>query len=702
MKPGDPVLSEVQMTRAATTLIGSMALFGLIGIIGVWLVAADDLRPGYHIVPVLLLASVAAVAAVGIPHVPGLVTVRRLPAGLALAAAGIAAACWFSGPVFGPFVAMSFLCVGMFASLFLTRATSLAVIGWVGLLYGLVLAFQSGNRGPVTRWVLVMGAVMVSALLVGALADRIHQLVDSERILRLEVEEASARLEEATRHRREFLAGMSHELRTPLNAIIGFADILTEGLFGPLSEAQRTLVQTIRASGGRLLALVGEVLALDAGDAESPPHGVDLPTTERGPLMRADPRAALAYFLLIPVALGTLPSFPHDMHFAAVVAIAVAGVSLDMAVLLNRRIDPATQAAAHNILVTVVAAAEAISGGSMISPFATLAFVWMATAASIRLTPRVAAVQIVIIAVCEAIVVSVQAGNVAPVFRWEITTATACTSAVVMRMVVNRLFDAAELEAASRQAADDTRSALEAANRHKVEFLQNVRHELRWPADEVASAAAALLDGRSDALSPKQAEYARDIAGAGDQLWSLITDILDLATLEAGGMTIDVADVALVDLLHDAVADYERPAAAAGVVLQLDVEPVGARVWADRDKLVRAVAGLVSNAVKFTPSGGRVRVRARIDAHHMTIAVADTGRGIPLEDHSRIFEGFQQGRSAMVAPGVGLGLTLARRFVELQGGEVELQSEPGVGSTFTITLPVFERPTSARQEAPVA
>src|SRR5581483_10884392 len=142
-----------------------------------------------------------------------------------------------------------------------------------------------------------------------------------------------------------------------------------------------------------------------------------------------------------------------------------------------------------------------------------------------------------------------QPGNPAAAWRWGATTGTVVASGIVIRMVVERLFEAADLEATMRWAADETRAALEATNQHKVEFLRNVRQELRWPVDEVTAAARQLLDGSRGLLDPRHAEYAADIAGAGDHLWSLITDILDLATIESGGMTLQVDDVLVADVL---------------------------------------------------------------------------------------------------------------------------------------------------------
>ena len=704
MKRGDPVLSEEQLARAASILIGGLALFGLVGITAVRILTPGDLRPHYRLGFVLLLLGLSVVGVFAISRWPALLNIRFIPAGLALAAAGLAGASWFSGPIFSPYVDMSFLWIGMFAFLLLDRTKAFLVVGLVALMYGAQVTFQPGNFGPLTRWILVVGAVLVSGLVVGALSDHIHHLRASEHTLRLEVEDATRHLEAASRQRREFLAGMSHELRTPLNAIIGFADVLGEELFGSLTDAQESLVDKIQEAGTRLLGLVGEVLSLDERDGSAPvdPPHADRPPPDREPLTSADPRGALAFFVLVPLGLATLPHTPRDFHIAAIATIAGIGVLVDMFILLSRHISPRSRAVAHVTVVTLVVAGVAFRMGGVLSPFATMFFLWTATAASIRLSRVAAVLQLVLASVCEAVIVTFQSGNLAPVFRWEMTTGTVVVSALIIRMVVERLFEAADLEARMLVAADDTKSALEAINLHKVGFLRNVREELRWPVDDVASAASALLDGSHGALDAKQAEYARDIASAGDQLWVLITDILDLATIESGGMTLAVADVAVIDVLHDALSEYVTDAEAAGVRLDLAVEPPDARLWTDRDKLRRAVAGLVSNAVKFTPTGGLVRVHAVTDDRRIVISVADTGRGIPAEDQVRIFEGFQQGVSAMIAPGVGVGLTLARRFVELQGGKVELVSEPGVGSTFTITLPVFDRPTSALQEAPVA
>jgi signal transduction histidine kinase len=530
--------------------------------------------------------------------------------------------------------------------------------------------------------------VVVSAALTGTLAGRIRHLAAEEHRLRREIEHGRERLEAANAQRQAFLAGMSHELRTPLNAIIGFADVLRERLFGPLTGRQEQQLERLGDAGRTMLGLVDEVLALDpsprAGAAGGHPSP---PVLDRAPALRADPRSAAAFFLLVPVALLAMPHHaPAGFHRGQVMGVVAIGAVLDAVVLLAPGVGAVTRQWAHVALTTVVSLAAAGVIGAAMAPFATMPVVFIATAASIRLTTRASAGVLALISGGEGILVLAQHGNAEPGVRWVMVTGTAIISAIVIRWMVNRMFDLAEQEAVMRRAADQARRDLEVATQHKLEFLRNIHAELREPVDVVTEAAATLAGGAAGPLEAKQAEYAADIASAGRHLWSLITDILDLATLELGTMPLAVEAVDVADLLRRAVGPFETEASAAGIQLTVEVRG-GATVRADPDKVRRAVAGLVSNAIKFTPPGGRVAVSTTVDDGLLRIDVSDTGPGIPLEDRERIFDSFQQGAPPDSAPGTGVGLTLAQRFVELQGGRVELRSRPGRGSTFTVVLP---------------
>jgi len=191
-------------------------------------------------------------------------------------------------------------------------------------------------------------------------------------------------------------------------------------------------------------------------------------------------------------------------------------------------------------------------------------------------------------------------------------------------------------------------------------------------------------------INEKQSEYLNDVLGSGRHLLSLINDILDLSKIEAGRMELDLDRFSLVEALQNGVTMVRERAARHDIALSLDVTPDVDLVEADPRKIKQVVFNLLSNAVKFTPDGGRVAVRAERGNGDIVVRVTDTGIGIADEDRERIFEEFQQARrqSERSREGTGLGLALAKRFVELHGGRLMVESEVGKGSTFTFTLPI--------------
>ena len=229
---------------------------------------------------------------------------------------------------------------------------------------------------------------------------------------------------------------------------------------------------------------------------------------------------------------------------------------------------------------------------------------------------------------------------------------------------------------------------LAAASRHKSEFLTNMSHELRTPLNAVIGFSDVLDQGMVGKLNPKQEEFVRDIRASGKHLLDLINDILDLAKVESGRMELMTSTFDLPASLESALALVRERATRHRIELALQVDDVG-EIVADERKVRQVVVNLLSNAVKFTPEGGRVSVAARRGADGIEIAVSDTGVGIAPEDQAKVFEEFQQvgTDSARRQEGTGLGLALARRFVELHGGTLRLESAPGAGSTFSFTLP---------------
>ncbi|HQR10421.1 MAG TPA: GAF domain-containing protein [Casimicrobiaceae bacterium] len=240
-----------------------------------------------------------------------------------------------------------------------------------------------------------------------------------------------------------------------------------------------------------------------------------------------------------------------------------------------------------------------------------------------------------------------------------------------------------------REIQDKSRQ-LEVANKHKSEFLANMSHELRTPLNAIIGFSEVLQEGLFGDVNEKQADYLNDIYTSGKHLLGLINDILDLSKVEAGRMELDLATFDVSSALSNAMTLVRERAQRHNVDLRLAVGPDLGEVTADERKFKQIVVNLLTNAVKFTQDGGSVEVTARRDADAIVTAVRDTGIGIAKEDQEAVFEEFRQvGRNyTNKQEGTGLGLTLTRRFVELHGGRIWVESEPGKGSTFTFTLPV--------------
>jgi signal transduction histidine kinase/putative methionine-R-sulfoxide reductase with GAF domain len=231
---------------------------------------------------------------------------------------------------------------------------------------------------------------------------------------------------------------------------------------------------------------------------------------------------------------------------------------------------------------------------------------------------------------------------------------------------------------------------LEVANKHKSEFLANMSHELRTPLNAIIGFSEALLEKMFGEMNEKQEDYLKDIHSSGGHLLSLINDILDLSKIEAGRMELELSDFSLPAALQNAMTLIRERAQNHGIVVELRVDPQLGEIHADERKLKQIVLNLLSNAVKFTPDGGRVVLDARMNGGSAEVSVNDTGVGIAEKDREAVFEEFRQVGHDYTTKheGTGLGLSLTRRFVELHGGTISLQSEPGKGSTFTFTLPL--------------
>ncbi|HEX5831869.1 MAG TPA: ATP-binding protein, partial [Gemmatimonadaceae bacterium] len=260
------------------------------------------------------------------------------------------------------------------------------------------------------------------------------------------------------------------------------------------------------------------------------------------------------------------------------------------------------------------------------------------------------------------------------------------------------------------QALRDAREAAEAASRAKSDFLAMMSHELRTPLNAIGGYTELLQLGLRGPLTDAQQRDLGRIRTSQEHLLGLISGVLDLSRIEAGRVSYDLAPMALSPFLAGLDALIEPQAAAKSLVLQHLPTPRGLGAMADREKLRQILLNLLSNAIRYTPAGGRVELAAAsVSATMVAISVSDTGGGIDPEMRDRIFEPFVQLDRSLtrVREGVGLGLAISRDLARGMGGDLTVESEPGAGSRFTVTLPRVTVPegealTDASDEFPVA
>ena len=258
----------------------------------------------------------------------------------------------------------------------------------------------------------------------------------------------------------------------------------------------------------------------------------------------------------------------------------------------------------------------------------------------------------------------------------------------------NNLTRLAETHAQHNRALHDYANELEASNRYKSEFLANVSHELRTPLNSILLLSKMLADSCNQKHSGEESQQARIIHSAGTDLKALIDNILDLSRIEARQMTLVAEVINLEEMLNNILELMKPQFDEKQLAMQLDVDPsVPATIIADSEKLRQILINFLSNAVKFTEQGGvTVRLQPGQDqsghSWPVTISVTDSGIGIPARKREKVFEAFKQadGSTSRRFGGTGLGLTISRELAQLMGGRIELESEPGSGSTFTLML----------------
>lgn len=270
----------------------------------------------------------------------------------------------------------------------------------------------------------------------------------------------------------------------------------------------------------------------------------------------------------------------------------------------------------------------------------------------------------------------------------------ASRTTVVLRDITERKAAQEEIRRLQERSVDELKqrnAESERLNRLKSEFMASVSHELRTPLHTIIGFSELLEEETVDLLEPRQKKYIGHIRRDSEHLLNLINDVLDLSRIEAGGIVLQAGEVDAHGVLEEILSSVERQAEQKGIAVSAHV--VESKILADPHRFRQVVENLLTNAMKFTPGGGAIRLESSVAGQFLRVRVIDSGVGIPLSEQKLIFEKFYQvgNTTSGVRQGTGLGLAICRQLVEIQGGELWVESEPGQGSCFSFTVPIAGR-----------
>jgi signal transduction histidine kinase len=236
----------------------------------------------------------------------------------------------------------------------------------------------------------------------------------------------------------------------------------------------------------------------------------------------------------------------------------------------------------------------------------------------------------------------------------------------------------------------DKSQQLEVASQHKSQFLANMSHELRTPLNAILGYTELMADGAYGEPSEKMRGILTRLEANGRHLLGLINDVLDLSKIEAGQLVLELSDYSIQDIAQTVRSTLEPLATDKKLAFKVEVAPELPPGRGDGRRLTQVLINLVSNAIKFTDAG-EVAIKAGADSGSFHVLVRDTGPGISAADQAKLFQEFQQADNAITRKkgGTGLGLAISKRIIEMHGGKIWVESQPGQGSTFAFTLPVI-------------